>query len=141
MQDVKEGETGGSLCFFVSFKKPQKGTLKEDDFLSLNQCNSTTITGDQAEDDKAFDESLTAERDKDEAKYNWIETGSATRQYVSLPYSMASGYLIKNQMDNKIFWVRLGDINVGLESKSFMSVEAIKECIEESEKDSAGYFL
>jgi len=140
-KDFKEEETGGYLYFFVSFKKPQKETLKEEDFLALKQCNSTTITGGQAEDDKAFDESLTAEKDKDEEKYNWIETGNATRQYVSLPYSMASGYLIKNQSGNEIFWVRLGDINVGLESKSFVSVEAVKECIEESEKDSAGYFL
>ena len=140
-KDFKEGETGGSLYFFVSFNKPQKETLKEEDFLALKQCNSTTITGGQAENDKAFDESLTAEKDKGESKYNWIETGSATRQYVSLPYSMASGYLIKNQSGNEIFWVRLGDINVGLESKSFVSVEAVKECIEESEKDSAGYFL
>ena len=54
---------------------------------------------------------------------------------------MASGYLIKNQSGNEIFWVRLGDINVGLESKSFESVETVKECIEESEKDSAGYFF
>lgn len=54
---------------------------------------------------------------------------------------MASGYLIKNQKGNEIFWVRLGDINVGLESKSFVSVEAVRERIEGSEKDSAGYFL
>lgn len=33
---------------------------------------------------------------------------------------MASGYLIKNQKGNEIFWVRLGNINVGLESQSFV---------------------
>ena len=54
---------------------------------------------------------------------------------------MASGYLIKKQKGNEIFWVRLGDIKVGLESKSFVSVEAVRERIEGSEKDSAGYFL
>lgn len=140
-KDFKEGETGGCLYFFVSFKQPQKGTLREDDFLSLKQCNSTAITGGQAEEDKAFDESLSVEKSKGEDKYNWIEAGRATRQYVSVPYSMASGYLIKDQIGNKIFWVRLGDINVGLESRSFVSVETVKECIEESEKDSAGYFF
>ena len=140
-KDFKEGETGGSLYFFVSFKKPQKGTLKEEDFLALKQCNSTTITGGQAENDKAFDESLTAERDKDEAKYNWIETGSATRQYVTLPYSMASGYLITDTSnpEKKIFWVRLGDI--GLKSKSFESVETVKECVKEAKEEAAGYFF
>jgi len=54
---------------------------------------------------------------------------------------MASGCLMKDQMGNGIFWVRWGGINVGLESKAFVSVEVVKEYIEESEKDLAGYFL
>jgi len=67
-KDFEDGKAGGNLYFFVSFEKPQKGTLKED-FLSLNRCSSTTITGGQAEGDKAFDESLTTEKGKDEEKY------------------------------------------------------------------------
>ena len=141
-KDFKEEETGGCLYFFVSFKKPQKETLKEEDFLELKQCNSITITGGQAEYDKTFDESLKAEKGKDKGKYNWIEAGNATRQYVTLPYSMASGYLIKDTSnpEKKIFWVRLGG-DIGLRSESFESVETVKECVKAAEEEAAGYFF
>ena len=135
-KSYKEDQTGGSIYFTALFQKKQGDTLKEEDFKELILSNTRAITGGLAKNDELLEKAL-AEHEE----YNWINDSGVERRYISIPFSLESGYLITDKLhaEHQIFWVVVGDANYDLTSGTFVSVEEIEGCFKLAEEHSSGF--